>query len=703
MKRNKNYKQLTLLTLLGGFIAPAVCAETPATAADIDAIKANWKCKYCPDLSEESWQTTLSAGVGYVTNDSYKFGEYNGMQEEGFYFAAGINARYRDDEANYWDIQGENLGMDNGRLQIEGGKQGTYKLNFGVDEITRYQIDTARTPYNGDSVQTLPGGWVPATTTAGFTTLANDLHDIQFSTERRNITLGAELVATARWSYEAWFKRQTKQGNLPTSFTFGFGSAANLSMPIDYTTDDVELKANYHGNNFSSTISFINSTFKNAFDSFRWQNAYDQPATATEGQAGVAPDNSKQQITLSGIYSGFEDWQLTGLLSYAQMTQDEAFLPYTVNGTLVTAALPTNSLDGRVNVYNMNLGAHWQSTEDMRWHFNFEQHEHDNVTDRYTYSYVTTDSTVTGTPRANTPFSFLQRKIKAATDINISDSLKLDAGLQRTLLERTYQSVESQDENTLWLKLIHHIDKDLQYNIKAEYSDRSIDNYNVLNELTPPANPNMRKYNMADRSGYRLGFNISTALGEGWLLNFTTDFANYDYGQSNVGLTGSDELTIGLDTQYVVDEDLSFNAFVTNTNISSDQAGSQAFSTADWFASNDDNVTSGGLGFNYQVIEDKLKVGMDYVHAEATSDITISTGAPLPKLKSSRDTILVHGDYIVDDNLTIRATYQYEDYKENNWSVDNVAPDTISNVLTLGNRAPDYNIGAFWLSMHYTF
>lgn len=706
MKRNNKYKQLTLLTLLGGFVTPSIYAATPAaTEADIEAIKANWKCKYCPDLSEESWETVLSLGVGYVSNDSYKFGQYNGMPEKGGYFAIGIDSRYRDDEANYWNIQAENLGMDNGRLDIEGGKQGTYKLQLGIDEITRYNLDTSRTPYNGDANQTLPGGWVPANNTGGFTTLATDLHDINFSTERRNFNLGAELVASERWSYEAWFKRQTKQGNLPTSYTFGFGSAANLSMPIDYVTDDVELKANYRGNDFSGQISFLHSTFENAFDAYRWQNAYDAPGGVTEGQAGAAPDNTKQQIMLSGIYSGIETLQLTGLFSYAQMEQDEAFLPYTVNPALIPTlpTLPTDSLNGKVNVYTANLGAHWQSSEAQRWHFTVEHHEHDNATPRYTYSYVTTDTNVTANPRANTPYSFRQQKLKAATDYNVSAQLKLDGGLQYATLERTYQSVEEQTENTAYIKLIHHIGSDLQYNIKAELSERSIDNYNVLSELIPPANPNMRKYNMADRSGNKLGFNISASLSESWLLNFNTDVASYDYDQSNVGLTGSDELTVGVDTQYMVDEDLSFNAFISSTSIESDQAGSQAFSTADWFASNDDSVISGGVGFNYQIVPDKFKVGMDYVHAEAKSKISISTGSPLPDLKSTRDTILVHGDYIIDEALTIKATYQYEDYSENNWSVDNVDPDTISNVLTLGERSPDYQIGAFWLSLHYKF
>lgn len=698
------YRRLALLTLLG-FIAPSLYAETPASEQlDVEAITKKWKCKYCPDLAEKPWEVKLNVGLGYTSNDSYKFGEYNGLAEEGVFLIGDFDARYRDDEANYWDIKGNDLGLDSRHFKLEGGRQGTYKLNFEVDQITKNNLDSSRSPYGSSgAILTLPAGWVNAGTTAGFTTLSTDLHNVDFSTERRNLTLGSEYIASANTSYEVWFKRQTKEGNQPTGFGFGFNRAAILSKPIDYTTDQLELMANYHYAEFSGRVALIHSSFKNTIDAFRWDNAYDTPATATQGQAGTAPDNSSQQILLTGNYLGIKDMQLTGLVSYAQMKQDEAFLPYTVNSALAPPSLPQTSLNGKVQIFNTNLAAHWQYSPEQRWHFIYEHHEQDNLTARNTYTYVTADNAVTGTPRANFPYAFRTQKLKVNTDYKFDDQIKLSGGGQVSLLDRDYQSAERTEETSLWAKLKQRIDNSLQYGIKAELIDRSIDNYNAVSELTPAENPLMRKYNMADRNGQKIDFNLSYAVSSNVLLTFSSDIAQYDYDASSVGLTASDEISIGFDIQYTVSEDLGLSAFIQNTDIQSKQAGSQAFSTADWFATNDDKVLTVGLSANYQVIKDKLKVGLDYVHADSSASVDISGGTPFPDLTTQRDTIIVHADYIVDEKLTVKASYQYEDYSADNWYIDSVTPSTLSNVLTLGETTPDYSIGVFWLSLHYNF
>jgi MtrB/PioB family decaheme-associated outer membrane protein len=697
------YIQLALLYLMG-FVAMPVFAETlTEDKRDIETIKKDWKCKFCPDLSEKQWDGYFNLGLGYVSNDSYKLGEYNGLNEKGVSLDGDFSALYRDNQGNYWDIRGNKLGLDSPYLGVEGGQQGQYKLKLEIDQITRYNLDTSRTPYSGDSIQTLPAGWVNAADTTGFTTLATDLHDINFFTKRRSFTLGGEYISSAKWSYEAWFKRQTKEGNQPTAFSFGFNRAAILSKPVDYTTDDIELKANYHHADFNGQIALIHSKFENANKFFRWENAYASPTGAPQGQAGTEPDNSKQQILLTGNYLGVKDMQLTGLFSYAQLKQDEAFLPYTVNSDLTPPALPANSLNGKVAVFNTNLAAHWQYSPEQAWHLIYEHHEQDNSTARNTYTYVTADDTVTGTPRANFPYGFRQQKFKVNTDYKFDNQIKLSGGGQLSKIDRDYQSVESTAEASLWAKLKQRIDNKLQYSLKAEVSDRNIDNYNVASEVTPADNPLMRKYNIADRRGHKIEFNLGYAATDAFTVNFSSDVAQYNYDATTIGLTKSDEFSVGLDMQYMVNVDLSITGFIHNTKIKSQQAGSQALSTADWTANDNDNVATVGLGANYQVIKNKLKFGLDYVHAESSAAIDISVGGPFPDLTTKRDTIIAHADYIVDEKLTLKASYQYEKYDEDNWYISNVAPGTLSNVLTLGNTPPTYRIGVFWLTLRYNF
>ncbi|MBI3563059.1 MAG: MtrB/PioB family decaheme-associated outer membrane protein [Gammaproteobacteria bacterium] len=697
------YVHLALLYLMG-FVALPVLAETQTDdTLDIETIKKNWKCKYCADLTEKQWEGYFSLGLGYVSNNSYKFGEYNGLNERGFNLDGNLNARYRDNQRNYWDIRGQNVGLESPSFGVEGGRQGQYKLNLEMDQITRYNLDTGRTPYSGDSIQTLPAGWVHAANTAGFTTLATGLHEVNFSTQRRHFTLGGEYISSTKWSYEVWFKRQTKQGNQPTAYSFGFDRAAMLSKPIDYSTDDIELKVNYHYADFSGQVALINSNFKNTNTFLRWENAYDTPTGAPQGQAGTEPDNSKQQILLTGNYFGIKNVQFTGLFSYALLKQDEAFLPYSVNSDLTPPALPQHSLKGKVAVFNTNLAAHWQYSSAQDWHLIYEHHEQDNSTARNTYTYVTADNAVTSTPRANFPYGFRQQKLKLNTDYKFDNQVKLSGGGQLSTIDRDYQSVESTAEANLWAKLKHRIDNKLHYSLKAEFSDRTIDNYNVASEVTPADNPLMRKYNITDRQGHKIDVNLTYTATDAVILNFSSDIAQYNYDATTIGLTQSDELSAGLDIQYMVNKNVSFTGFIHNTQIKSQQVGSQAFSTPDWTANNKDKILTVGLGSDYLIIKNKLKLGLDYVHAESNAAIDISLGSPFPDLTTKRDTIMVRADYTIDEKFTLKASYQYEKYMEDNWYINNVAPATLSNVLTFGNTPPTYKIGVFWLTLRYNF
>ena len=69
----------------------------------------NWRCKFCE--FEEGWYSDFTLGIGYVSDDSFKFGEYNGLHDKGTYLIADGNARYRSEDAMYLDLSVSDLGQ----------------------------------------------------------------------------------------------------------------------------------------------------------------------------------------------------------------------------------------------------------------------------------------------------------------------------------------------------------------------------------------------------------------------------------------------------------------------------------------------------------------------------------------------------------------------------------------------------------------
>src|ERR1039458_624629 len=74
-------------------------------------------------------------GVGAVSDSSFKFGEYNGLQNSGPFgignFDISGGAPYDSKSTLRWQMKGTNLGLENRSLYAEDGKQGKYPILVG--------------------------------------------------------------------------------------------------------------------------------------------------------------------------------------------------------------------------------------------------------------------------------------------------------------------------------------------------------------------------------------------------------------------------------------------------------------------------------------------------------------------------------------------------------------------------------------------
>lgn len=180
------------------------------------------------------------------------------------------------------------------------------------------------------------------------------------------------------------------------------------------------------------------------------------------------------------------------------------------------------------------------------------------------------------------------------------------------------------------------------------------------------------------------------------------DFANDDYSRSTLGLLDAREISLNADASAMLTEKTSVHVFAGHERIKSRQAGSQAFSIPDWRAENDDTVNTAGIGITHQLIENKLGIGADYVMSRSSGKINVS-GGDYPDLETDLDSVKLFADYRLKDNMTLHAAYWYESYDADDWMLDGVNPDTVSNVLTFGEESPFYDVNVVTLSLRYKF
>jgi hypothetical protein len=63
----------------------------------------------------------------------------------------------------------------------------------------------------------------------------------------------------------------------------------------------------------------------------------------------------------------------------------------------------------------------------------------------------------------------------------------------------------------------------------------------------------------------------------------------------------------------------------------------------------------------------------------------------------------VSAEYQLRENIKVRVSYLLEDLKSQDWAIEGVAPNTISNVFGLGEDPPHYRNHLVGFAVRYEF
>ncbi|OEG74735.1 hypothetical protein BEL05_08085 [Shewanella colwelliana] len=654
-----------------------------------------WTCKRC--AIDTGVSGTVGVGVGY--NDSSDIRSANAFAAEDE-FAGKVDAdlNYVSESGYRASVEAQNLGMENGSLDIDAGKVGQYNLNVNYRQIATYKTDSAMTPYQGvgSGDLTLPDNWQTAGSSQDMSLLYSSLNPMELSLKRKRAGLGFEYQGEELWSTYITYQREDKTGLKQASGSF-FNQSMMLAEPVDYTTDTVEAGVKLRGDNWFTALSYSGSSFKNQYSQLTFDNAFNPTFGAqTQGTMALDPDNEAHTVSLMGQYTAGRTI-MSGRVHYGQMTQDQAF---------VTSGygyqVPAESLDGKVDMSGINLKVVSRINRTVRLNASYDYSDRDNKTNVEEWTQISIDAT-TGKAAYNTPYDITTQRAKLGADFRLSRGMKLEAGYDFRRDERSYQDRETTDENTLWTKFRLSAFDNWDMWIKGSYGERDGSEYQASEWTSSESNDLLRKYNLADRKRTMVEARISHSPIDALTVDFGARYALDDYNDTQIGLTESKDISYDISASYLINDDMMINAFYNRQNIDSEQAGSTNFSAPNWYGIIEDQVDVIGAGFSYNnLLEKKLRLGVDYTYSDSSSNTQVTQGitGDYGDYYSNVHNINVYGQYQATDKMALRLDYKMENYKDNDPG-NQIAPDGIWNVVSFGSNSHDYTAHMVMLSMSY--
>ncbi|MBW2244625.1 MAG: MtrB/PioB family decaheme-associated outer membrane protein [Deltaproteobacteria bacterium] len=670
------------IVLVWAFTAPERSfAEEDDFSFELEELSPEQKARNEAHRRELSLPTSwLELGSHWVNDDSFKFGDFTGLEDEGFEILGNLDLRRRapwdSDETWHWRLRGANLGLRSRSLRAEGGLRGLFDAWIEFRELPKFRNADVWTPYlgAGGSHLTLPPDWVAGQGTSGFLNLEQSLRRKEIKHRRRNAGGGFSLVLPWDLELVARYNRETKEGRKLTSAIIGSNGgnprAAIVPEEIDQDTQEVDVSLRWNGERGQVQFGYLLSHFDNHADSLVWDTAFLRPGGGNtwtpsasfptgQGRKGSAPDNLFHQISASGGYDLGWNTRMSGDIALGWMRQNEDFDPYTINpvlGAAITSPLPRNSLEGEIDTTAFNLRLDSRPLPGLRLNGRFRYDDRDNDTPRDLFLYVAGDASgqgtiEAGTARVNRPNSYKLKEYSFEAGYQVWHRTELSVGYEFEEIERSFSEVAETREDIYTIGLTSRPNRYVALRLKGEHSKRDGSDYRgaypffkgttaehlatIPEEELFENHPDLRKFYQAERERDRIKASISIQPHERLSLSFAIDSVNDDYEDTDLGLLHSRMHSYTFDASFMPCDNLNTHAFYTFEEFRSRQRG-HSFSgnnrladLADpdrrWMARDVDATDTFGFGFDVSLLEGRLSFEAETLYSRSKGSIDVDT------------------------------------------------------------------------------
>lgn len=622
-------------------------------------------------------ESTADVGVGYVSRDNQRFGQYTGLREDQVYGLANMEWVNRVEATGTWSkLTGRNLGFSDRELRFEHNRQGDWGYFVEYGQTPRYEPYTANTAVGGIGSANLS---VPATATSG--------NPVQLKTEREIAGLGFDKIWSGGLNAQVRFRNEEKDGArlFARGTTGGAGLFQFTPEPINSTTRQLEATVGYTDEKLQLSGGYYGSWYNNHFTALNIAETGGTTGLSGFTPIGLPPDNDSHQLFLSGGYTFAPVTRGTFKLAYSRASQ---------NDTFIVPSLPGDSgLNGRVSTTLAQFGLTAQPVSKLSLLANLRYENRDDETPERLYSSLATGTSTFDGKYEPRSIKTTAGKLEASYPLPLD--LRLTGGVDREVKERSISRVrvvsarEETDETSYRLELRRSLSETVTGAVSYVRSERTGSDFltTVLNNGTAGSNLIAPVY-LADRDRDKVRLSVNWAPTEPLSFQLMADYARDEYGAprtaQQLGPRSGKAQLYSLDASYAFSEAWQGSAWISRNDNRLDQATCVAATGSPsacpnttgspiWQAKLRNLGDAVGLGLRNNPTA-KIEVGADLQYSKIQDEFkqqAITSGATvnsLPDINTRLTSVKLFTKYALQRNAGVRVDYIFDRFHTDDWT-----------------------------------
>ena len=662
-----------------------------------------------------------------IDGDPARFQRYQDMRD-GLLFS-GIRYAFAQPDGNYtFNARANNVGFRDQEYFFDYNRSGKLSVTGGYQQIPQfYSVDT-KTPYaRGSTTLTLDDAVQSTANTA------NNLNPYvpvaqQFDLRERRDVGRVNMTASPTPSLDltASFVTQNHSGELPYGASFGFSNDVEIPLPYESRANDFTIGTEWMNAKSMFRVGYAGSWFENTADPVIWDSPLglnDVSGDPGRGRMSMWPSNSAQTFSFGGYHKLARKTQVTGFFSYGTRSNDEPLQPFTINSALPVIPLPRPTADASAHVFSTNLNLTSRPVDDWRFAARFRNYTYSNQMPATSITnYNNSDAGASTTPTGG-PDLYAHDRTTFDADATWSKTgpLALTFGYSHNANGYDARIFQSSGENVFRVSADAVGTSWASFRVVYEVGSRSGSGLDEQALLDIAEHPEMRHYDLADRTRNRFMGQVDFVPNDVWMFSLSGGILHDDFSETFFGLQESKGTTFSVGADYQVPSGLGFGATYNYEQYTGFQQSHEGDSSdaqfndplRNWTSDAKETVhyfsiyaTPPRIGRNTEV-----RLSYDFSDARANNVYAIPVGSPittpnqLPEVFNKLQQFHLDARHRLTKNLAASFTYLYEPFRVYDYAFD---PSVVNGIaqpssLVLGYvyrpytaHAVNFGIRYFW-------